>query len=194
MAPHVEVHEQAVMRGTSLGVVDTSELVQERFDGAVDQGNKLDTSESAELSGSNNCPVAAVGDSEAAEDKAVVANLPAESTASTDLSTSLAVSAAPPVIVPLQVVGVEDREEPLLAPCLPPPVVYSRKVHAPVTVSAEEFARARSGAAAVGPMVVTANTTAAETAQHMQSPEKAVEAPPHPTEQVKIKKQAKGCC
>merc|ERR1719210_2183173 len=104
------------------------ELVQEPFDGVVDQRNMLGTSESAELSG--NCPVAAVGDGEAADDKAVVANLPAESTASTDLSTSLAVNSAPPVIVPLQVVGVEDQEEPLLAPCLPPPVVYSRKVHA----------------------------------------------------------------
>eukprot|EP00419_Tripos_fusus_P030345 CAMPEP_0172778346 /NCGR_PEP_ID=MMETSP1074-20121228/201861_1 /TAXON_ID=2916 /ORGANISM="Ceratium fusus, Strain PA161109" /LENGTH=286 /DNA_ID=CAMNT_0013615277 /DNA_START=29 /DNA_END=888 /DNA_ORIENTATION=- len=188
MAPHVEAHEQAVKRGPSVDLVDAGEIVQEHFDGAADQRNMLETNESAELN-SSNCLVVVVGDGEAADDKAVVTNLPAESTESTDMSTSLAISSNPPVICPLQVVGVEDQEEPLLAPCLPPPVTYSRTVHTPVIVSAEEFARALSGAAAVDSMVVTANIAANESAQHMQSTEKAHDAPPQPKEQVKIQKK-----
>ena len=179
-------------RGTTLVLEQEQEPVQQNFDGAVDQDNVVDTNECSKLN-SSNCVLVAADGSDVGDDKAAITNQLAENTESTDLSSSPAVSSEPLVIVPLQVVGAADRTEPISAPCLPPPVVYTKKVHAPVTVSAEDFARALTGVATVSSAQAAADAADNEAAHDPQLLGKKPETQ-HPTKHVKVKKTAKGCC
>ena len=102
-------------------------------------------------------------------------------------------NAEPLRIFPLQVVGASDQAEqaPLFAPCLPPPIIYSKTVHAPVTVSPEEFAGILAGTAAVAPaefsVVEPCSDKAPNPQKHQNTQHDDVE-----VKQVKIKR--KGCC
>merc|ERR1719410_783400 len=97
----------------------------------------------------------------------------------------------PMLIVPLQVVCTGDQagQAPVFAPCLPPPIIYSKTVHAPVTVSAEEFARILAGTAAEAPAELSVVEPCSGSAPDPQEQEKAQHDDVDPTKQVSIKRK-----
>jgi len=157
------------------------------LDRSVDSGNTPDSSECENLSSSSNC-VLEIADAEDSNDKDTILNLLHEGTVSTRLSASPSKTeiSLPLVLVPLKVFGANDGVEPFLAPCLPPPIVYTRTVHAPVVVSAEEFARAIAGAAGAAAQDSTKAPSVAESKSFTDEPQ--------PAKQVKIRKKTRKCC
>jgi len=127
------------------------------------------------------------------DDKAAVTDLFAESTASSPSTTATA-SSEPPVVVPLQLHGAGDKAKVVLETCLPPPIIYSKTVHEPVTVSAGEFARALSGAVVVHSMEPAVLTGGSDTERIPQSLEGTENASMKPAKQVEIKPKRRGCC
>jgi len=159
----------------------------QQFDGAKDHSNVLDMNGNPDLSNSNS--FAAVVDAfDGGDDKAAVTDLLPEDTGSTHPSTPTAVSPEPLVVAPLQVHGAGNEAGVVLANCLPPPITYARTVHAPVAVSAEEFARALCGA------VAAPSVELADADQIPHSQENTENGTVKPVEQVKIKTKRRGCC
>jgi len=120
-----------------------------------------------------------------------------EVAASPDPYSSAAVSEGSPAINPLQVVGTGNQARPVLAPCLQPPIVYSytRKVHAPISVSAQEYSRVLAGPAALRSMEVPVIAAGKDAVQIRQLPKKVQEAPTRPAKQIKItRRKVKRCC
>lgn len=167
--------------------VATNEPLHPRYGDAVDQGDVLEQ----ELTSKSVVVVVDGGGGEGDENVAG-SHLLLEGTDSADLSTSTAASAEPLVMVPLQRIGKAVQAEPVQASCvIQSPILCMRKVHAPVTVSAEEFARALTGGMAVNPVETSKVASGKSVAEKPQSLDKA---PKKPTKQVKIKRKAKFCC
>merc|ERR1712062_382808 len=129
-----------------MGLAEVTEPVQQFR--VADQSSMLDTDNFAETSNSN-CHAHAMDAGEEGNDLVAITKksvLP-EGTDSTALSTPRSMNSEPMLTVPLQVTAAGDQAEqaPLIARCRLPPIIYSRTVHAPVTVSAEEFARVLAG-------------------------------------------------
>lgn len=181
-----EAHEQvAVTDGpdkVGASLEETCELPNKVFD----HGCILDTSKNTKV-GNNNCPVV-VDAGEEGDDAGAIAKDSSEGTEST------AENSEPLVVVPLQVHGLNDQSEPILAPCLPSPVIYSRKVNAPVCVSAEEFARALAGANKADSMEVAAKALGNEAVQNTQPRDEVQNRPRKSFKQIKIRRKAGACC
>jgi len=193
----IKADEQVpVTRGSDMALKEVVEPVQEF--GATDQVGILDAENCAETNDSN-ChvhpmDVAVEGNNQIAIPKQSV--LP-EDTDSTGHSTPHSMNSEPLRIVPLHVVGLGDQAEQTssFAPCLPPPIIYSKTVHAPVTVSAEEFARILVGTAAVALAELSVVKPCSSSAPNPQEQEKTQHDDVEPTKQVKIKrKKSKRCC
>lgn len=99
----------------------------------------------------------------------------------------------PLVVVPLKIHGASNNAELVVATCLPPPITYARTVHAPVTVSAEEFSKVLSGAV-VAHSVGFAVDTSSGTEQILCSQENTGNELVKPTKQMKIKTKRRACC
>jgi len=151
------VHDQVGRYGgTNHGLNECNASLQLQVDEAVaPPGSMLDTCGNADLS-SRPCLVRAVVDGyNGNDDRADSINHSPEATA---------VSEDSPAIHPLQAIGTGTQARPVLAPCLQPPIkhharpvlapyktstgampyAYTRTVHAPIVVSAEEYARVRA--------------------------------------------------
>jgi len=192
----IKANEQIpATRGSGMGLAEVTEPEQQF--GVGDQSSMLDTNNCAETS-DGNCHAHAVdagveGSDQVAINKKSV--LPEDSD-STGLSTPQRMNSEPMLIVPLQVTGASDQAEqaPLFAPSCLPPIVYSRTVHAPVTVSAEEFARVVAGVAVVAPAEISVVEPCSGSAPNPQKQEKTQHDDVEPTKQVKIKRKDKRCC
>jgi len=181
-------------RGSDMGLAEVAEPVLQF--GVADQSSMLDTDKCAETS-DGNCHAHAIDAGEKGNDQFAITKKTVllEDTDSTGLSTPQKMNSAPMVVVPLQVTGVGDQAEqaPLFAPSHLPPIIYSRTVHAPVTVSAEEFARVLAGIAAEATEISVVEPYSGS-APNPQKQEKAQHDDVEPTKQAKIKRKGRRCC
>merc|ERR1719362_1098982 len=97
-----------------------------------------------------------------------------------------------PTVVHLQVMRLVGQTGLAASQCPPVPVVYMKTVHAPVTVSAEEFARVIVGADAVKSEELAAASTGSSDAHNLHM--RMQETPTKPAKHVKIKSKKRACC
>jgi len=116
-----------------------------------------------------------------------------EDSDSTGLSTPQKMNSEPMLVVPLQVTGAGDQSEQAPLSHLPP-IIYSRTVHAPVTVSAGEFARVLAGVAEVALVEISVVEPCSGSALHPQKQAKTQHDDVESAKQVNIKRKGKRCC
>jgi len=182
----VEPSEQMAKKG-NLELEETHEPVEEQFGAAMEHGSVLDTGGSTELI-SSNCFVDMVESGEEGDGKSAITCLLPEGTGSTELSTPLLVSPESLLF------RAADETQMVPALCLSPPIIYTRTVHTPVTVSSKEFARVLAGTAAMGSMELNDIALGSSPAQEKHSKVTSQAALSKSTEQVKLKKKRRGCC
>lgn len=198
----------AVREATDLGLKEAHESAQEQLGVAMEQGGVLNTCRSTELS-SSNCLVD-VENNDIGDDKSSVtcmwpedtgSTLPGdagsmlpEGTGSTELPSHIFVGTGSHMLFPMQMFGVGYQGQLVPSAYFPPPLVFSRTVHAPVTVSAEEFARVMTGTAVVHSMEPTASATHNGPVEEPQSLATSTEALTKPATQIKLRQKRRVCC
>jgi len=177
-----------VTRGSDMGLAEVIKPVQQFS--VADQSSMLDKDNCAETS-DGNCHAHGVDAGEECNDQVAITlkSVPLEGTDSTRLSTPQSTNSDPMLMVPM-----EAEQAPLFAPCGPPPIIYSRAVHAPVTVSAQEFARVLAGIAVVAPAEISVVKPCSGSAPNAQKQEKTQHHDVKSTQPVKIKRKARRCC
>lgn len=177
-----------ITRGSDMGLVEVIKPVQQFS--VADQSSMLDTEDCAETS-DGNCYAHGVDAGEECNDQVAMTLLKSmllEGTDSTGLSTPQSTNSDPMLIVPM-----EAEQAPLFAPCSPPPIIYSRTVHAPVIVSAEEFARVLAGITVVVPAEISVVKPCSGSVPNLQKHQKTQHGVKS-TKPVKIKRKVRRCC